>query len=98
MTKLPMRQALSYALDREGLVNNLIQGDARVIDTPCNPVNFGCNASAAVNYPYDPAKAKQLSPRTVTRTASPSLSSPRRRAPWSGPKRSSRIGRRSASR
>ena len=60
MTKLPVRQALSYALDREGLVNNLIQGDERVIDTPCNPVNFGCDASPAVNYPYDPAKAKQL--------------------------------------
>ncbi len=60
MTKLPVRQALSYALDRDGLVNNLIQGDAHVIDTPCNPVNFGCDASAAVKYPYDPAKAKQL--------------------------------------
>ena len=60
MTKLPVRQALSYALDREGLVNNLIQGEARVMDTPCNPVNFGCDASAAVKYPCDPAKAKQL--------------------------------------
>jgi peptide/nickel transport system substrate-binding protein len=27
---------------------------------PCFPSQFGCDADAAVRYPYDPAKAKQL--------------------------------------
>jgi peptide/nickel transport system substrate-binding protein len=31
-----------------------------VIDTPCFPSQFGCDVSAAVKYPYDPARAKQL--------------------------------------
>ena len=60
MTKLPVRQALYYAMDRDGLVTNLIGGAAKVINTPCNPAVFGCNEAAAVTYPYDPAKAKQL--------------------------------------
>jgi peptide/nickel transport system substrate-binding protein len=60
MTKLKVRQAISMAIDRETLAKQLIQGDSHVIDTPCFPTQFGCDVSAAVKYPYDPAKAKQL--------------------------------------
>jgi peptide/nickel transport system substrate-binding protein len=42
------------------MAKQLIQGDSRVIDTPCFPSQFGCDVSAAVKYPYDPARAKQL--------------------------------------
>lgn len=55
-----VRQALNYAIDRKAIVDNLMGGAARVIDTPCHPLQFGCDASAAVSYPYDPQKAKEL--------------------------------------
>src|SRR5258708_8359085 len=42
------------------MAKQLIQGDSQVIDTPCFPTQFGCDVSAAVKYPYDPARAKQL--------------------------------------
>jgi peptide/nickel transport system substrate-binding protein len=60
LTKLKVRQAISMAIDRETLAKQLIQGDSHVIDTPCFPTQFGCDVEAAVKYPYDPAKAKQL--------------------------------------
>lgn len=59
-TKLKVRQALAMAIDRESLVKNLIRGDAEVIHTPCFPTQFGCDASAAVKWEYNPEKAKQL--------------------------------------
>jgi peptide/nickel transport system substrate-binding protein len=31
-----------------------------VLDAPCYPTQFGCDAGAAVHYGYDPAKAKAL--------------------------------------
>jgi peptide/nickel transport system substrate-binding protein len=60
LTKLKVRQAIISAIDRETMAKQLIQGDSHVIDTPCFPSQFGCDGSAAVKYPYDPAKAKQL--------------------------------------
>jgi peptide/nickel transport system substrate-binding protein len=60
LTKLKVRQAVISAIDRGTMAKQLIQGDSRVIDTPCFPSQFGCDVSAAVKYPYDPARAKQL--------------------------------------
>jgi peptide/nickel transport system substrate-binding protein len=60
LTKLKVRQAVLSAIDREMMAKQLIQGDSRVIDTPCFPSQFGCDVSAAVKYPYDPARAKEL--------------------------------------
>jgi peptide/nickel transport system substrate-binding protein len=60
MTKLKVRQAVISAIDRATMAKQLIQGDSQVIDTPCYPSQFGCDVSAAVKYPFDPAKAKQL--------------------------------------
>jgi peptide/nickel transport system substrate-binding protein len=60
LTILKVRQALNHAIDRTSLVTQLIQGTAKVVDTPCNPVNFGCDVSAAVSYSYDPALSKKL--------------------------------------
>ena len=42
------------------MAKQLMQGGSRAIDAPCYPTQFGCDAAAAVHYPYDPAKAKQL--------------------------------------
>jgi len=60
LTKTKVRQAISYAIDRESMAKNLMQGGSRVPNTPCYPTQFGCDADAAVKYPYDPAKAKAL--------------------------------------
>ena len=60
LTKLKVRQAIISAIDRGTMAKQLIQGDSRVIDTPCFPSQFGCDVSAAVKYSYDPARAKQL--------------------------------------
>jgi peptide/nickel transport system substrate-binding protein len=60
LTKLKVRQAVISAIDRATMAKQLIQGDSQVIDTPCFPSQFGCDVSAAVKYPYDPAHAKQL--------------------------------------
>jgi peptide/nickel transport system substrate-binding protein len=60
LTKPKVRQAIISAIDRDTMAKQLIQGDSHVIDTPCFPTQFGCDVSAAVKYPYDPARAKQL--------------------------------------
>jgi peptide/nickel transport system substrate-binding protein len=59
-TRLKVRQAVFYAIDRQAIVKNLVQGLSRVPDAPCYPTQFGCDAWAAVRYDYNPAKAKQL--------------------------------------
>ncbi len=60
LTKLKVRQAVIMAIDRATMAKQLIQGDSQVIDTPCFPTQVGCDVSAAVKYPYDPVRAKQL--------------------------------------
>jgi len=60
LTKDKVRQAVAHAVDRPTMAKQLMQGQSRAIDTPCYPTQFGCDAGAAVHYPYDPAKAKQL--------------------------------------
>jgi len=42
------------------MADKLVQGGSRVPMAPCFPTQFGCDAEAAVKYPYDPAKAKAL--------------------------------------
>ncbi|HET6305534.1 MAG TPA: ABC transporter substrate-binding protein [Rhodopila sp.] len=60
LTNVKVRQAILSAIDRATMAKRLVQGESQVIDTPCYPGQFGCDAAAAVKYPYDPAKAKQL--------------------------------------
>ena len=60
MTKQKVREAMFYAIDRATMAKQLMQGGSHAIDTPCYPTQFGCDESAAMKYPYDPAKAKQL--------------------------------------
>lgn len=55
-----VRQALNYAVDREAIVKNLMAGAARVLYTPCHPMQFGCSEDAAAKYPHDVEKAKAL--------------------------------------
>ncbi|MGE0419540.1 MAG: ABC transporter substrate-binding protein [Acetobacteraceae bacterium] len=60
LTNQKVRQAIFHAIDRQQIADKLITGGSRVPPAPCFPTQFGCDADAAVKYPYDPAKAKQL--------------------------------------
>lgn len=58
-TDLKVRQAINYAIDRQALVDNLLQGKSKVVNTACYPSQFGCVQDVTA-YPYDPEKAKAL--------------------------------------
>jgi peptide/nickel transport system substrate-binding protein len=60
LTKAPVRQAIAMAIDRPAIVKQYLLGQARVLDTPCYPTQFGCDQGSAVHYEYNPAKARQL--------------------------------------
>jgi peptide/nickel transport system substrate-binding protein len=60
LTKLKVRQAVCHALDRAAIAARLGAVAMRVPDTPCFPTQFGCDAAAAVRYPYDPARSRAL--------------------------------------
>jgi peptide/nickel transport system substrate-binding protein len=60
LTKAPVRQAIAMAIDRAGMVKQYLLGQARVLDTPCYPTQFGCDQGSAAHYDYNPAKARQL--------------------------------------
>ena len=60
LTNVKVRQAIFYAIDRDTMAKQLVQGGPRALDAPCYPTQFGCDAGAAVHYPYDPAKARAL--------------------------------------
>ena len=59
-TDVRVRRAISHAVNRKSIVDNLMRGASRVIDTPCHPVQFGCEAKSAVTYGFDIDKAKSL--------------------------------------
>jgi peptide/nickel transport system substrate-binding protein len=54
------RQAIAYALNRQGMVDNILKGTGTLINSPFLPTSWAYDASAPVNYTYDPNKAKQL--------------------------------------
>jgi peptide/nickel transport system substrate-binding protein len=58
--KLEVRQAVSYAIDREGMAKTLGFGFWEVTYQPNAAYQFGHIDPAQVPYKYDPAKAKQL--------------------------------------
>ncbi len=60
LAKVKVRQAIAHAIDRKTIADKLIMGGARVPDTTCFPTQFGCDATVAAHYAYDPAKAKAL--------------------------------------
>jgi len=60
LTNLKVRQAIFHAIDRQQIADRMIQGGSRVPLAPCYPTQFGCDGTAVAQYPYDPAKAKQL--------------------------------------
>ena len=54
------RQALSYAVDRQVLLNTVFLGAAVPIHGPVTPGNKTWYSEAVATYPYDPARAREL--------------------------------------
>ena len=59
-TKQKVREAVLHALDRPAMARQFMPGGSRVLDAPCYPTQFGCDAAVAIKYDYDPAKSKAL--------------------------------------
>jgi len=55
-----VRQAISYAIDRETMARQFMPGGSRVPDIVCFDTQFGCNSAGTIHYSYDPMKAKAL--------------------------------------
>ncbi len=59
-TNRKVREAVMRAIDRPSMARQFMPGGSRVLDAPCYPTQFGCDAAVATKYEYDPAKAKAL--------------------------------------
>ena len=55
-----LRQAVSYAIDKKGLIDGLLGGHGFPLDAPVGDNVFGYSDSIQPRYEYSPAKAKQL--------------------------------------
>lgn len=60
LTRLPVRRAVCHAIDRARLAALTVPGTARLLDTPCLPTQFGCDAAMATSYPLDRARVHAL--------------------------------------
>ena len=58
-TKKKVRQAINMAIDKQSIVDNIYMGTAIKAKNGMPPFMLGYN-DAIVDYPYDPARAKQL--------------------------------------
>jgi peptide/nickel transport system substrate-binding protein len=55
-----VRQAVSYAIDREALAKHVLKGYAYAMDAPVGPDQYGYSSELSPKYTHDPAKAKKL--------------------------------------
>ncbi len=55
-----LRQAVNYAVDKESLVENVLQGTATVADSPIAPAFDWAYNEELDPYPYDPDRAREL--------------------------------------
>lgn len=58
-----LRQAVCYAIDRDSIIKNVLDGRADRLDGPIGPGQYGYDPAFAKQnlfIPYDPAKAKEL--------------------------------------
>jgi len=58
--KKEIRQAANYAINKEALVDNILQGTAEVAAGPTPPAFAWAHNDTLEPYPYDPEKAKEL--------------------------------------
>ena len=55
-----VRRAIAHAIDRQTMSRQLVGEGSQLINAICFPTQFGCDASQATVYDYNPAKAKEL--------------------------------------
>ncbi|MFP3359758.1 ABC transporter substrate-binding protein, partial [Planococcus sp. SIMBA_143] len=55
-----VRQAISYAVNRQGLVEGLLYGRGQPINSPIATQFWAYDDAAATNYTYDPDKAGSM--------------------------------------
>lgn len=55
-----LRQAVSYAIDREKIIESVLRGEAILLNGPLGPQQFGYPKSVTPTYTYDPDKARAL--------------------------------------
>ncbi|MEA2529819.1 MAG: peptide/nickel transport system substrate-binding protein [Thermomicrobiales bacterium] len=55
-----MRQAMMHAIDREGIVKQVLQGEGTVVNSPIFGPDWMGVPEGLAPYPYDPDKAKEL--------------------------------------
>ena len=60
MTQPKVREAIARSIDRGTMSRQFMPGGSRVLDAPCFPTQFGCDAGVATKYEYDPATARAL--------------------------------------
>ncbi|MDB4866478.1 MAG: peptide transporter substrate-binding protein [Cohnella sp.] len=54
------RQAIAYAINRQGMVDNVLKGTGKLMNSPFLPGSWADPGDAATNYTYDAEKAKSL--------------------------------------
>ncbi len=59
-SRQPVREAIAHAVNREAIRHNMIGDQARIVNTPCFPQQFGCTDQGVRRFAYDPALAKKL--------------------------------------
>ena len=60
---LKLRQAVCYAINRDSIIKNILDGQADRLDGPIGPAQYSYDPAYAKKnlfIPYDPAKAKEL--------------------------------------
>lgn len=55
-----VRRAVNHAINRAGILKALVGGASKLINGPCNPIQFGCVTQDVATYEYNTAKAKAL--------------------------------------
>ena len=60
-----VRQAISYAIDRKSMLDNLVGGGARIMNSACFIDQFGCTDKGVPRYDYDPASQETAGRRRI---------------------------------
>lgn len=55
-----VRQAVAHAIDRDKLINTVLQGQAIRLDGPIGPLQYGYSKNVSPKYGYNPAKSREL--------------------------------------
>ncbi|MFC4811004.1 ABC transporter substrate-binding protein [Paenibacillus sp. GCM10023250] len=54
------RQAIATAVNRQGMVDNILKGTGKLLNAPFLPTSWAYDESSTVNYAYDTEKAKTM--------------------------------------